>query len=352
MSSIVNRRDSFISDILAMITGGTSNDVKIVLEDGEFMANKDVLSARSIYFATMFSNNKEIKFEEGRTNSVCFHCSKVIMEKVIQYLFSGDMKLHELSLCDLVKMMNMTAMMMLEDLNSDIREYVLELIPKSGIHLSYIPELVEALILADQFKLDIIKKALVEELNRSLEYIPHIPDVVKNFEAFKSLPSNLVKQILLEDADEEETRWADDCDIFYAFVFWLSGNQNQCSDEDKKEITNHIDLTYHLFTAERLLTDVRRSGLYSIKKVDDILSELLMEKDQRELENESKLKDKNAEIRSLKESVQKLKSELYEKEKVIANRNNLISANKISMNQKDEELRILGIRLHNRNRNY
>merc|ERR1739841_498699 len=100
-------------------------------------------------------------------------------------------------------------------------------------------------------------------------------------------------------------------------------------------------------TAERLLTDVRRSGLYSIKKVDDILSELLKKRDQRESENESKLKDKNAEIRSLKESVQKLTSELVEKERVIAIRNNSIILNKLTMSQKDEQIRILGNRLNN-----
>ena len=45
-----------------MVTSGSSNDVKIVLEDGEIFANKDVLSARSDYFATMFSSKNEFKF--------------------------------------------------------------------------------------------------------------------------------------------------------------------------------------------------------------------------------------------------------------------------------------------------
>ena len=52
MSSIINFGDKFKSDILAMTTSGTSNDVKIVLEDGEILANKDVLCARSEYFST------------------------------------------------------------------------------------------------------------------------------------------------------------------------------------------------------------------------------------------------------------------------------------------------------------
>ena len=90
--SVVNHRDEFISNMMAMLTRGTSNDVKLVLSDGEILANKDVLSAQSDYFATMFSNNK-VKFIEGETNTVKFpHCNKNIMEKIVKYLFSGEMR--------------------------------------------------------------------------------------------------------------------------------------------------------------------------------------------------------------------------------------------------------------------
>ena len=58
MPSFVNRRERFISNMTAMLTNGTTNDVKIVLNDGEIFANKDVLSAGSDYFATMFSNKE------------------------------------------------------------------------------------------------------------------------------------------------------------------------------------------------------------------------------------------------------------------------------------------------------
>ena len=39
MTSIVDHRESFISDMLVMINGGTSNDIKIVLNDGEIVAS-------------------------------------------------------------------------------------------------------------------------------------------------------------------------------------------------------------------------------------------------------------------------------------------------------------------------
>ena len=67
-------RKWFDEEILKMLERGSSNDVKIKLNDGEINANKDILIARSDYFATMFSNDK---FIEGETNTVDMgHCRK------------------------------------------------------------------------------------------------------------------------------------------------------------------------------------------------------------------------------------------------------------------------------------
>lgn len=267
MASTVDRRESFISDILAMITGGTSNDVKIVLNDGEIVANKDVLSARSDYFATMFSN--KTKFIEGKTKHVAFnHCSKAVMEKIIQYLFSGSVQLHDLSLSDLVTMMNMTTMMLLDDLKGDIQHYLLEVIPKSGVNCGILPELVESLILAEQFNLDTIKKTLLLELFYCLGNIPHIPGVVKNSDAFKQLPYNLLEDIYFDEPDEDEyfkdDRIPSNKESFDALVFWLS--ENDCTSEEKKKMKGFFNLDY--FTAEDLLTYVKKSGLYSVEEID------------------------------------------------------------------------------------
>ena len=64
---------------------GSLNDVKIILEDGEILANIDVLSARCDYFATCFSNKE---FVEGETQTVDLsHCRKDVMQKIINYLY-------------------------------------------------------------------------------------------------------------------------------------------------------------------------------------------------------------------------------------------------------------------------
>ena len=300
---VINNGDKFKSDIMKMMTKATSNDVKIALEDGEIQANKDVLCARSEYFATMLSN-EEVKFIEGETKTVDMgYCSKLIMEKIIKYLFSGDMTLHDLSLPNLVKMMNMTSMMMMDDIYENVNEYVLELIGETNLPL---PDLVDSLVLVESFNLKTVKKEIVKELHSRLKDIP-----IQNVEAFKMLPINLVKDILLsldedgdedeieeegqedeeddndeeeeddeddyendedededEDSDEDDEDWlgdTNDADRLNAFVFWLS--RNKCSDEDKKEIIDSIDIEKSCFTAEKLLTDMRRSGLFSIEEI-------------------------------------------------------------------------------------
>jgi len=319
MSGVINSRDKFKSDIMKMMTNGTSNDVRIVLKDGEIVANKDVLCARSEYFSMMFSL-QEVKFIEGETQVVDIsYCSKIIMERIIKYLFSGDIITSDLSLQNLVKMMNMSSVMMLDDVHEKVNDYVLELIPNSRENDAALPELVNSLVLAESFNLKIVKKLIVKELYLCLKDIP-----VRNSEAFKKLPINLVKDILLpldEDEDEDKDEYdeevdededededneendededenededkdkdedneeddeddedlpgdTDDADRLNAFLFWLSGNE--CSEEDKKKIKDSINLTLSCFTAEKLLTDGRRSGLYSIKEIDDRVLDIL-----------------------------------------------------------------------------
>ena len=88
-------RDMLAEDLLKMLEQGSLHDVRIKLSDGEIVANKDILMARSEYFATMFSNNK---FIEGETNSVDMsHCSKAVMEKIIKLLFSGEVSFDKIS---------------------------------------------------------------------------------------------------------------------------------------------------------------------------------------------------------------------------------------------------------------
>ena len=72
-------------DFLKRLSRGSFNDVKILLEDGEILANKDVLSARCDYFATCFSHKNQLIGKTGTLDMS--HCGKRVMHKIIHYLF-------------------------------------------------------------------------------------------------------------------------------------------------------------------------------------------------------------------------------------------------------------------------
>ena len=295
---ILDGRDKFVEDILQLLKKGSSIDVRITLEDGEILANKDVLSTRCEYFATMFSNN-EVKFIEGVTNSVDMsHCSKVIMEKIINYLFSGKMKLNDFKLEQLLKLMNMASLMLLDELFVNVEDYIMGWLPDSGVNYGWIPDLVSGLMLAEKFKLDAVKDDLLFELFLSLKDVPHIPDVVETYDNFKDLPLSLVKEILLLDKVGAGGVSPTTKERFDAFVYWLSENESECNIQDKRDVIQSFN--FDDFTGKELVTDVRRSGFYSVVKIDKRVMELLNSRETIIRENES------------------IKSELKEKDKVIA----------------------------------
>ena len=281
----------FVEDILKMIQRGSLNDIKIKLSDGEIVANKDILMARSEYFKTMFNN----KFIESQTNCVDMrHCSKVIMDKIVNYFFSGKMKINDLTLAQLLKMTSMLGMMMLDDLMKRTSDFIIKcVVPDSGVNCAFLPELLSGLLLADQLGLvglvGSIMTSLMEEIHKSLKDIPHIPDVVQNWEVFKTFPFELVEVIL-------HPNWLLLChgipikttstkERFDAFAFWMSGNK--VSAEEKKKIVHCFH--FEEFTAEELLTSVRDSGLYSVKKIDKRVLDLIRRKDKLLEEKDRKL---------------------------------------------------------------
>ena len=118
---IIDARDKFVEDILQILKDGSPNDVRIILEDGEIQANKDILIVRNEYLASMLIKEN---FVEGKDNCVDIRqcdVNKKVMEKIVNFLFSGEMKLHDLSLMDLLKLMHMANMMLLKDLMEKVR---------------------------------------------------------------------------------------------------------------------------------------------------------------------------------------------------------------------------------------
>ena len=271
----LKENNKLVEDLLKMLERGSLNDVKIKLSDGEIVANKDILMARSDYFASMFSNNK---FIEGETGSVDMsHCSKAVMERIIKYLFSGEATFDQMYLAQLLELVHTTDMMLLSVFKETVATYVEHYITVNNASddaaARFFPELVSGLKLASKYKLTFTKR-ISWELYQGLKVIPN--DVTAT-DAFKTLPFNLIKDIFLADL------WQDQRGKFKAFMVWLT--ENEASEKQKTEIVESFN--FEDFTAEELLTSVRDSGLYSAKRIDERVLDLLKNKDMKikELKN-------------------------------------------------------------------
>ena len=110
MIKTIRFEDKLSRDMMRMLRDGSFNDVTIKCHDGEVSANKSVLAARSEYFAATFrwKNNNEHDVKEIVVND----CSKKIMIRMLEYLFSGVMKVNDLSLFELLELKDLARRML------------------------------------------------------------------------------------------------------------------------------------------------------------------------------------------------------------------------------------------------
>ena len=131
----------------------------------------------------------------------------------------------------------------------------------------FVLELVSGLELATQYNLTFIKELIIVELNFGLNNVTAL-------DAFKTLPFSLMKDIFLSCNAMCPPKKALQKKRFTAFLVWLSANE--ASEEQKTEIVESFE--FEDFTGEEFLTSVRDSGLYSAKRIDEMVLELIKNK--------------------------------------------------------------------------
>ena len=185
-------KEKLAADLLLMLGKGSSNDVKIVLLDGEIVANKDVLSARSEYFSKMFSNQGFIECTNREVSIL--NCKKIIMENIIQYLFGGNLKLDELDVIELLLLSNQSRMMCLSDISKAVEHYLSEYLVTERFYLPHERvKLLEGILLANHLRLQGVMSSFIIAIQNMLHLInSHDCDVEKLWK----IPEDLMKYIV------------------------------------------------------------------------------------------------------------------------------------------------------------
>ena len=276
-------RHHFNEDMLLMLSQGSSNDVRIILSDGEITANKDVLAARSEYFAANFRWKEGTKDESNIIEIT--DCSKEVMERIIKYLFTGSIKFKDLGLLKQLELVNQVRKLLLRGdlqglVEKIIRDYVLSFMknlrPETRANCFCI-DIIRGFQYADKFAIDRVRPILFKSL---VCLLPWIVIDVGAISAFSSLPFQIVGELFSEVrhiAKSKKNQRICNSAKFRCFLAWYHKNQDICHN-DKKKILGMIDLD--LFSASDLFQLVKPSGLFPDAEVDKRIIECLRERDE------------------------------------------------------------------------
>ena len=101
-------------------------DIKIQVFDGEIPVSKRILSIRSEYFRLMFSNN----CVESSTGQVNMPYSKDVLEKLLIYLYTGEIVFKDLQLGLLLDLLDLLRMTNLSEEFKHVKSYLVDNIYK------------------------------------------------------------------------------------------------------------------------------------------------------------------------------------------------------------------------------
>ena len=289
-SPVLSNKDLVTSDLLKF-----PKDIVIVLEDGQIEANKDLLSVRSDFFERSFNNPEFIESVQEHLHQGLHRGRHEGMRAIVDYVYTGDMDLRDYTLATLLRIMNYSREILIEDdLFNRIEEFLRNILMVNpaekitnflkrmdgiGSNLIIFPRkgLVKCLVLVEEFRLDNLREPIlcsVSMLLLLLDVEKDAPDGVCFLRSeFEKLPYKIVKDLLMFDHGANNFNLLNGYtkSRFTLFAAWFSVNEDKCTLEEKREILesfNYMDLT-----GEELVKVVGRSGMFSAEEVEEMVLE-------------------------------------------------------------------------------
>ena len=276
------RLEELSKDMLKMLKEGSAHDVKIILDDGELLANKDVLNARCEYFAATFRWNNKNNNEESEEIRI-EGCSKKVMERIIEFLFTGVLKFKDLDMHSSMSLIDQIRKLVLgEDLEKSVEEFLIDnlLLPLDGYPLGAdLPfEVQDDVLTSYQYAYNLNLKEIQSKYATIIALIiccsENLLEEVK--QKVVDLPVALFKDILFYcHLQVERSSYLNlnprqmNKRIFQFVASWYEKNKDGCSKADKDEMMQLIKLDKFLLSD--LIKIVKPSGLFPDEKVDEMM---------------------------------------------------------------------------------
>ena len=161
---LLNKKDNVIQRHLDSLQKPDICDIKILgCDGGEVAANKLLLRLSCPFFSSMFSRVNN--FVEREADSITLPHTKAVIEKVVTYLYSGQMECEEMKIGSLLELMGLLNFMNLSEESDTVEQFALERI-QSGQFL--LGDCLEALHVSSQFDLQKAGQMLVVHLGQNM----------------------------------------------------------------------------------------------------------------------------------------------------------------------------------------
>ena len=282
-------KTKFNKDMLAMLSQGSSNDVRIILSDGEITANKDVLAARCEYFAANLRWKEETKDDSGYIEIT--DCSKEVMQRIIQYLFTGSIKFKDLNLLQQLELVNQVRKLLLgDDVQSMIDTHLKENVLSYRALGKFLSVSKHTLCINTIKALEYVNNYCIEDLKENIikNIIVLFTSISQDEEAsftFSTLSVQTLKDLFFyirpiqeKHPIKRKTRKLNSS-RFRCLLAWYKRNKNW-SQEDKEDILGTFDLD--LFSGTDLFQLVKPSGLFPDDEVDKRILKVLEESEKKD----------------------------------------------------------------------
>ena len=191
MAKQLNNMEDVIEDLVSNWQNPVFCDVKIICSDGEIPANKTILGMRSQYFLSMFSSNNN--FVESQDGIVKLPHSKVVMEKLVTFLYSGQLNCEDLGLGPMLDLLGLFDLTNLPNELRILTEYTVKKINEGNFSFS---DCLENLDVSSKLGLVGAGEALLGHLGKNFLNISKLAEV-------GALSEDMMRRLLQENKEDE-----------------------------------------------------------------------------------------------------------------------------------------------------